>query len=153
MWGHSMGGYITVRAMLADPDIKVGVIWAGVVASYPDIMTRWTRSAPRPNIPERARRWRQQIMEQMGTPEENPAYWASISANSYVDELPGPIQLHHGTNDGSVPLLFSELLYDDIQAAGGESELYVYEGDDHNLSQQFNTAMARSIAYFDAALK
>jgi predicted esterase len=67
--------------------------------------------------------------------------------------LPGPIQLHHGTNDGSVPLLFSELLHGDIQAAGGESELYAYEGDDHNLSQQFNTAMARSIAYFDAALK
>ncbi len=32
MWGHSMGGYITLRAMVTSPDIKAGVIWAGVVA-------------------------------------------------------------------------------------------------------------------------
>ena len=31
MWGHSMGGYITLRAMVIDPDIKAGSIWAGVV--------------------------------------------------------------------------------------------------------------------------
>ncbi len=34
MWGHSMGGYLTLRAMTISPDIKAGVIWAGVVASY-----------------------------------------------------------------------------------------------------------------------
>jgi dienelactone hydrolase len=153
MWGHSMGGYITVRAMLADPDIKAGVIWAGVVASYPDIIERWTRTGPRLNIPERARRWREQIAEQVGTPAQNPVYWASVSANSYVDELPGPIQLHHGTNDATVPILFSELLYEEIQAVDGDVEFFTYPGDDHNLSQQFNTAMVRSIAYFDAVLK
>ncbi|MCB9138941.1 MAG: alpha/beta fold hydrolase [Caldilineaceae bacterium] len=153
MWGHSMGGYLTVRAMLVDPDVKVGVIWGGVVASYPDIMTRWTRSDPMPAIPSRARRWRQEIMDEVGTPEENPEFWASVSANTYVDELPGPIQLHHGGSDGSVPVLFSELLYDDIIGAGGEAELYVYPGDDHNISQQFNTAMARSVAFFDGVLK
>ena len=153
MWGHSMGGYVTVRAMLADPDIKVGVIWAGVVASYPDIMTRWTRTSVPATIPQRARRWREELQAEYGTPEENPDFWASISANTFVDELPGPIQLHHGTADGSVPLLFSELLRDDIEAAGGEVELFSYAGDDHNLSQSFNTAMARSVAFFDAVLK
>ena len=34
MWGHSMGGHITLRAMVTHGDIKAGVIWAGVVASY-----------------------------------------------------------------------------------------------------------------------
>ncbi len=28
MWGHSLGGFITVRAMVTG-DIKAGVIWAG----------------------------------------------------------------------------------------------------------------------------
>ena len=32
MWGHSMGGYLTLRAMVIDKSIKAGVIWAGVVA-------------------------------------------------------------------------------------------------------------------------
>ncbi|HXD11773.1 MAG TPA: alpha/beta fold hydrolase, partial [Anaerolineales bacterium] len=41
MWGHSMGGYITLRSMVITKDIKAGVIWAGVVASYPDLLTKW----------------------------------------------------------------------------------------------------------------
>ena len=43
MWGHSMGGYITLRSMVITKDIKAGVIWGGVVASYPDLLTRWRR--------------------------------------------------------------------------------------------------------------
>ena len=44
MWGHSMGGYLTLRAMVISPDIKVGVIWAGVVGSYEDMLYNWRRS-------------------------------------------------------------------------------------------------------------
>jgi len=36
MWGHSMAGNITLRAMLISHEIKVGVIWAGAVYSYED---------------------------------------------------------------------------------------------------------------------
>ena len=43
MWGHSMGGHITLRAMVVSDEIKAGVIWAGVIVSYPDLMTRWRR--------------------------------------------------------------------------------------------------------------
>ena len=31
MWGHSMGGYLTLRAMVISKEVKAGVIWAGVV--------------------------------------------------------------------------------------------------------------------------
>ncbi len=44
MWGHSMGGHITLRNMVTTDDIKAGVIWAGVVASYPDLIFNWHRS-------------------------------------------------------------------------------------------------------------
>ncbi|HZQ08333.1 MAG TPA: alpha/beta fold hydrolase, partial [Anaerolineae bacterium] len=37
MWGHSMGGQVTLRAMVTDPEIKAGVIWAGVVGSYTNL--------------------------------------------------------------------------------------------------------------------
>ncbi len=53
MWGHSLGGYLTLRAMVVSPDIQAGVIWAGVVASYPDLISKWRRpsSAPQPTRP------------------------------------------------------------------------------------------------------
>ncbi len=154
LWGHSMGGYITLRAMVTDPDIKAGVIWAGVVANYPDLLTRWRRSnnQPPPSL-STARRWRTQLQEQYGTPEENPDFYASISANTYLDDLSGPIQLHHGTADTSVPYEFSTILVDQLEAANQPAELFTYTGDDHNLSQGFSEAMARSVAFFDEHVK
>ena len=46
MWGHSMGGYLILRTMVISKDVKVGVIWAGVVASYPDMLYHWRRTGP-----------------------------------------------------------------------------------------------------------
>jgi fermentation-respiration switch protein FrsA (DUF1100 family) len=61
-------------------------------------------------------------LEQYGTPEQNPAFWKAVSANSYLSDLSGPIQLHHGTADGDVPVAFSETLYGQIRAAGQYAE-------------------------------
>ena len=155
MWGHSMGGYLTLRSMVISEDIKAGVIWAGVVASYPDMMTRWRRNTPgpAPTPPTFARRWQQEWSEEYGTVDENPDFWSLISSNSYVSEISGPIQLHHGTADESVPVVFSELLWNEILAVNGEVEFYTYEGDDHNLSGYFSLAMTRTIEFFDKYLK
>jgi fermentation-respiration switch protein FrsA (DUF1100 family) len=154
MWGHSMGGHITLRAMVVSREIKAGVIWAGVVASYPDLLSRWRRSTGATPTPSSVRRgWRSSLVELYGAPEENPEFWAAISPNTYVAELSGPIQLHHGTADASVPIEFSESLYQQALAAGQTVEYYVYEGDNHNLSGFFTTAMIRSIAFFDEYVK
>jgi uncharacterized protein len=80
-------------------------------------------------------------------------FWVSISSNSYLADLSGAIQLHHGTNDTSVPVEFSETLNAQIRAAGGVVEYYVYTGDDHALSRNLNTALARSVAFFDRYVK
>lgn len=155
MWGHSMGGYLTLRSMVISEDIKAGVIWAGVVASYPDMMSKWRRNTPgpAPTPPSFARRWQQEWVSEYGTNEENPDFWSSISANSFVSEISGPIQLHHGTADESVPLVFSQLLWSEILAVNGEVEFYTYEGDDHDLSGYFSLAMTRTIEFFDRYLK
>ena len=92
-------------------------------------------------------------MATYGTPEENPAFWDSISANAFLEEISGPVQLHHGTGDTVVPPAFSEILYDQMQEAGQVVELYTYEGDNHNISASFNQAMAESVAFFDAHVK
>lgn len=153
MWGHSLGGFLTLRNMVVRDDIKAGVIWAGVVASYPDLLTRWRRNSPPPGIPSRATSWRVKLAEQFGSPEQNPEFWNSISSNSYVKDISGPLQLHHGTADPSVPVEFSEKLAQQIKNVDKTVELYTYDGDDHNLSANFNTAMQRSVDFFDKYLK
>ena len=155
MWGHSMGGYLTLRAMVISPDIKAGVIWAGVVASYPDLLERWRRGGPTPTpgASPGGRGWRSGLVEQFGTPEENPEFWASVSSNTYLADISGPLQLHHGTADESVPTEFSEILAGELQQAGKPYELYTYKDDNHNLSNFFGQAMTRTIEFYDRYLK
>src|SRR6266516_3205382 len=154
MWGHSMGGYITLRAMVISKDIKAGVIWGGVVASYPDLLTRWRRgpnaaATPTPS----ARSWRFSLFSLYGSPEENPEFWNSISANSYLKDISGPLQLHHSTTDEEVPVEFSETLFYQMLDAGQYVELYKYDGDNHNIANNFGTAMQRTIEFFDRYVK
>lgn len=158
MWGHSMGGHITLRSMVVSKDIQAGVIWGGVVASYPDLLARWRRgpagTTPTP-FPTTSNRggWRRGLTEQFGTPEENPEFWNSISSNSYLSEISGPIQLHHGGADTSVPAEFSEMLDTQMKKVGKTSEVYIYTGDDHDITANFETAMSRSIEFFDRYVK
>ena len=100
MWGHSMGGCITLRAMVTDPDIKAGVIWGGVVGAYEDLLTGWRRGnrpapTPDPNPAASRGRWRNSLTSIYGSPEQNPGFWRSLSANDFLPDLSGPIQLHH----------------------------------------------------------
>ena len=158
MWGHSMGGLLTLRSMVTTKDVKVGVIWAGVVAPY-DLLYRQANNnaapEPTPTDPTTAqrRRWRQEMIDRFGEPDENPAAWAAISPNSYVSEISGPLQLHHGTADTDVPVEYSQILNAQIASVQRTVEYYEYPGDNHNLSVNFNTAMTRSIAFFDQYLK
>jgi dipeptidyl aminopeptidase/acylaminoacyl peptidase len=151
MWGHSMGGYITLRSMVVTQDIKAGVIWGGVVAPYPDLFTRWNPGGRLTTASPGS--WVYSLEQSYGSPETNPGFWNSISANGYLHDLNGPIQLHHSTTDEEVPWEFSEMLYEEMQAANRVVEFYSYEGDNHNISANFSLAMQRTMEFFDRYLK
>jgi uncharacterized protein len=149
MWGHSMGGYLTLRSLVIDKRVKVGVIWAGVVAPQADLLSRWNRSGP---IPPQALSRRQQFFKKYGTIKENPKLYREISANNYLAGI-GPVQIHHGLADTTVPVAFSRTLASNLRAAGQVYSSYEYPGNDHNLSQSFSLAMRRSVGFFDRYLK
>lgn len=155
MWGHSMGGYLTLRSMVISPEIKAGVIWAGVVAPYADLLTRWRRSGGPTSTPGAtgSRSWRGVWSGLYGTPDTNPDFWNGISPNTYISDISGPMQLHHGTSDTDVPLEFSQTLYNQLLEAGKIAEFYTYDGDNHNISVNFSDAMFRTIQFFNRYLK
>jgi dienelactone hydrolase len=155
MWGHSMGGYLVARAMVVSNDIKAGVIWAGVVAPYEELIAQWD-DATQPatsTIAEGELPVPSVLVSAYGTPQENPGFWSSLSASAYASNLSGPVQLHHGTADADVPVHFSDLYYADVIAAGQLAEYYLYSGDDHNISVGFEDAMRRSLEFLDVHVK
>jgi dipeptidyl aminopeptidase/acylaminoacyl peptidase len=151
MWGHSMGGYITLRSIVITQDIKAAVIWGGVVAPYPDLFTRWNPSGYLTSAAPGT--WVYALEQAYGTVDTNPDFWNSISANGYLRNLNRPIQIHHSTTDEEVPVEFSQMLYDEMLHANQVVELYTYEGDNHNISNNFSLAMQRTIEFFDRYLK
>ncbi len=160
MWGHSLGGSITLRSMVISKDIKAGVIWGGVVGTYQEIFDEWwsKRIGPTFTPSQRERQanrpTRQSFIEKFGEPADTNAFWQSISPNFYLNDISGPIQLHHGTSDETVPYVLSQKLYNRLTAEGKTAELYLYDGADHNLSSPaFEPAMRRSVEFFDKYLK
>lgn len=156
MWGHSMGGSITLRAMVVTNKIKAGVIWAGVVADYQDLTLNWHRSRPF-MLSQReqtfTRPGRQTLINQYGDFSQNPNFWQSIAPINFVKDLMAPIQIHHGDEDQEVPILFSQRLDEALKKNGKISEYYSYPGDDHNLSNNLSLALDRSVKFFDKYLK
>ena len=152
MWGHSMGGHITLRSMVTTRDVRAGVIWGGVVAPYADMLSKWHATPPAALSPG-ATGWRGGFSALFGSPQENPLFWAAISPSTYLKDLSGPLQLHHAEGDEEVPVAFSEDLYAQAQQDGLPVELYLYPGDNHNIAGHFSLAMQRSIAFFDRFLK
>ncbi|MFK7805703.1 MAG: alpha/beta hydrolase family protein [Anaerolineae bacterium] len=159
MYGHSMGGFIALRSMVISDEIKAGVLWGGVVVNYDDLLELWRpRQANGANATAEffvnlRQEWREEWNEQYGSVEENPEFWRSVSSNSYLTDISGPIQLHHAIDDAIVPALFSEILQAEAEEAGVASELFLYEVDNHNISNNFWTAMQRSVDFFDLHVK
>ncbi|MEF2277122.1 alpha/beta fold hydrolase [Deinococcus sp. YIM 134068] len=151
MWGHSMGGFLTLRAMVIDRSVKAGVIWAGVVGNYDQMMNDWRSPVPA-SIPRRVLELRRRAVAKYGTPRANPKFWNSLSANSYLRDLGGPLQLHIGTADEDVPVSFHTSLVSQLKAVGKPVQSFVYPGDNHDLSRNLYTALARSVAFFKERL-
>lgn len=156
IWGHSMGGNITLRDLAIAKNIKAAVIWGGVVGSYDDLMNNWQRRVSyRPSTRELnlRNRGRNGFVQQYGTPQTNPQFWNAVDPTMFVKDITAPVQLDAGGADEEVPVAFSLSLRDKLQQAGKTVEFYEYPGSDHNISQGFNLAMERSIAFFDKYLK
>ncbi len=156
VWGHSMGGNITLRDLVISKDIKVAVIWGGVVGSYNDLMFNWQNHVTyRPPANEMAlrNRNRENIIKEHGTPESNPDFWNSIDPTNFLSDITAPVQLDVGGSDEEVPVAFSKSLYEKLTAANKTVEYYEYPGSNHNIAQGFSLAMQRSVDFFDKYLK
>jgi dipeptidyl aminopeptidase/acylaminoacyl peptidase len=156
MWGHSMAGNLVLRAMLIEPQIQAGVIWAGAVYSYQDLETFGiddnTYRPPATQATEGSTpspRRSELIFELYGRPGEGHPYWQAVSLSGQLDLLSGPLQIHHAEDDPVVNIGYSYGLAGALQLAGKPYEFYTYPGGGHNIiSPYFDQAMLRTVEFF-----
>jgi len=157
VWGHSMGGQITLKDLVINTkDIKAAVIWGGVVGLYNDIINNWQdRVSYQPTAEDMALRLQNlsNLEGMYGTPQTNPAFWNSVDPNSYLKDITAPLQIDVGLADTEVPPDFSTGLYTRMKVVRKVVQYYEYPGSNHDINQSFTLAMQRTISFFNSYLK
>ena len=167
MWGHSMGGGITTKALTVDPRVKAAVLYAPNSADDADLIARWGPGCL-PGQSEKAG-------DKCNPGEVIPADLPSEMITAYLDAasdpemlrqiapiyhlqyVTAPVQIHSGTADGAAlaetPPEWAAAVYEALQSAGKEATLYTYSGQGHYFSgADWTTMIARTADFFDAEL-
>ncbi len=156
MLGHSLGGGIALNIMVAKPGLfKAYVLFAPISADSRKNFERWIAKG-RPEVAEALRMKfgdPKEIREKYGTPVDNPSFWYSISPQNYLDNIKDPVMVHHGTEDDSVPIEWSEELLESFEKHGKEIIYYRYFGEPHEFIQAWPLVMQRSVNFFNEHLK
>ena len=157
VYGHSMGGSITLRDLVVNrTDIKAAAIWGGVIGSYNDLIFNWqNRVTYQPTLEDLMLRNKNlDVLEGLyGTPATNPNFWNSVDPTYFLKDITAPLQIDVGLADNQVPPDFSKGLYDKLKTLGKTVEYYGYPGSNHDINQGFTLTMKRTIDFFNSYLK
>ena len=157
VWGHSMGGNITLHELVISHDLKAAVLMAGVVGSYSGILDWWKVRVATGVLTTQNDLETDQLVNQMvsrhGTPQTNPDYWNSIDPTAFASDIQLPVLIQVGSADTVVPPDFSRGLAAQLQGAGKVVSFHGYPGANHNLTPDTAAAMREAIAFFDQYLK
>lgn len=143
--GRSMGGGIGYQAMVAFPYVfNTYVLYAPTSADYADNFNRWGRVAAD---------FAQEVSDTYGLPEDNPEFWAGISALNYFDQVAEPVLIHHGTLDESCEIDWSRRAAAELEAKGKDVTLIEYVGEYHAFYRDWTLSMERTVEFLKRTMK
>ena len=134
IWGHSMGGEVSLRTAEATDSIKAIVLWAPTSANSVDNFNFYSRRHSSP-VPERS-----------GLEDTSPI--------NFLKYLSAPISLHQGLADTEVKPQWSKNLNEALKKENKTVEYFEYEGQDHNFKNLgWDLISQRTVKFFDKYLK
>lgn len=143
IWAHSNGGQIALSVLEASEKPYPTVLWAPVSKPFPYSVLYFTDEF------DDNGRYLRKIISQF----EDVYDIESFSLSNYLDQIKAPIQLHQGGNDDAVPIKWSNQLYAALKAEDVDIEYYTYPDSDHNMRPDWDTAVERSLSFFDEHVK
>ena len=141
MFGHSLGGGVTLQAALARPDlIKAAVLWGPISANNQDNFEKWNRSRMTPQATK--------VFTDAFGSIDDPDSFLALSPLTYLDRLKVPLLIQHGTADESCPIEWSRTLEAALRANGADYEYLEYEGYPHVFwNEHWNQVMQETQAF------
>jgi dipeptidyl aminopeptidase/acylaminoacyl peptidase len=183
MWGHSMGGAVTMKVITVvggrvvpggseeriETTVRAAVLYSTVSADDADIIARWGMGCfgdiatgeqivgcnSSDIIPETLP---QNLQAAYRFAASDADTLKKIAPFYHLDYVTVPIQIHYGTEDGKfiggTPPQWSVKLTQALRDTGKEAELLQYEGEGHSfVGQPWFDFMIRTLRFFDKYVK
>lgn len=168
IWGHSMGGGVTMKVLMLDMPIRAAVLYSTVSADDADLIGRWGPGC-KGDIATGERYYgcnSSDILPVDLDPGLRDAYFLAASTPELLDQTSPihhlgyvkiPIQINYGAEDGQTlagtPPEWSRKLQAGLLDAGVQSELFAYPGQGHSfLADSWFALMERTARFFDRTL-
>jgi dienelactone hydrolase len=165
IWGHSMGGGITIRVLAVSESLKVASLY-GSLTGDDEVHYCWLYGCKTPlvtPVPPNSNKMGEfdpEFFQGVATPDTSSDYRtrlheifiksSPILNLKYIDT---PVIIHHGEADDIVPLQWSVDLATKLSAQGKTAMLYTYPGEGHVFAGWgWQLFMARTLAFFDEFL-
>lgn len=144
IWGHSMGGYVALRAAVLSQDIKNVILLSAPVGTPQDMYSGYTAVSDTEN--PTAQEIRNIQLALHGTPLSNPGFWNKTSPLTYLAKGDKRhFQIYVGSKDEIVPPKFSADLNKVLSADKIAHDYVVYKGAFHGLGRQRPSVWQRSL--------
>jgi uncharacterized protein len=151
LWGHSMAGNVTFRALAAQPDIPAVAVWSGAGFTYTDLREyRISDNSYRPlpsNNP--SQRKRQELFDKHGQFDPNNEFWKQVTPVNYLSDIKGAVGLFHAVDDDVVSINYSRNLNKILDSTKISHELHEYPTGGHNIQNpSFTPAMQETVTFY-----
>jgi dipeptidyl aminopeptidase/acylaminoacyl peptidase len=145
MLGRSMGGGVTMNALVTQPGlVDAAVIYDSVSSRFLDNLDHFTRPS-RPGAVTA-------LFDRYGTPAEAPRFYRELSPRTYFDRITEPLLVHHGRADRTCPPAWARTTQRLMGAAGVDSRLSWWPGEDHAFYARWQDAMDQTLRFLGRRL-
>jgi dipeptidyl aminopeptidase/acylaminoacyl peptidase len=142
IWAHSNGGQIALTVLEITGKTYPTVLWAPVSKPFPYSILYYTDEAD-----DHGKMIRKRLAEF-----ENDYDVEKYSLTNYLDRIKAPIQLNQGSNDESVPKVWSDNLSKSLKDLDVSLDYIVYPGSDHNMRPSWNNVIENNLKFFAGTL-
>lgn len=143
IWGHSNGGQVALSVLEIGKSSIPTTLWAPVTRPFPQNVLDYIGE-----LDDQGRMVMASISAFLANYDA-----AQFSVETYVQDITAPLQVHQGTGDQLVKVTWTNEFVEKIRKLGRETNYYTYKGDDHNLSRNWDTVVARDIEFFKKHLQ
>ncbi|MDC3253375.1 prolyl oligopeptidase family serine peptidase [bacterium] len=150
--GHSMGGDVGLKTLLATDKIKAASLWSGVVASMWEQAIYYGKWSDE-KWDDISSSSMEKYMGRVDSVIQNLGFEYDVDSGdpiNYVEDLSMPIILHHATKETSVPYRWSESFAAKLFSHKKEFEFYSYESENHLFKDENRKkAVERDVEFFN----